>query len=73
MGMLRTHKSWILGGFLALFVALSAGVALADATPPAPDLAQRVADLEAYLNNGAPKVNTTTPGRQPQGRHVIVA
>ena len=62
MGMLRARKSWIVGGFLALFLALSASAALADATPPAPDLAQRVADLEAYLNNGAPKVNTTTPG-----------
>jgi Amt family ammonium transporter len=26
------------------------------------DLAQRVADLEAYVTNGAPKVLTTTPG-----------
>jgi ammonium transporter, Amt family len=62
MGMLRARKSWLMGGMLALFVALTAGVALADAAPPAPDLAQRVADLEAYVSNGVPKAMTTTPG-----------
>src|SRR5687768_15175447 len=32
------------------------------AAPAASDLAQRVADLEAYVGNGAPKNMTTTPG-----------
>jgi len=43
-----------LGALLAAFLALGAGAALAD-TPAAPDLAQRVADLEAYVTNGTPK------------------
>jgi len=30
--------------------------------PAAPDLAARVADLEAYMTNSAPKVMTTVPG-----------
>jgi Amt family ammonium transporter len=56
---------------LALFaLALVAGVASTavaeEAAPaaaaPAPDLATRVADLEAYINNGAPKALTGVPG-----------
>jgi Amt family ammonium transporter len=63
MGMLRSRRNWIVGGMLALLFALSAGTALADATPPAPDLAQRVADLEAYVTNGAPKaLQSSGPG-----------
>jgi Amt family ammonium transporter len=37
-------------------------VAHADAPPTPPDLATRVADLEAYVTNGAPKALTTTSG-----------
>ena len=43
-----------MAGIVAAVVALGSGLALAD-TPPAPDLATRVADLEAYVTNGAPK------------------
>jgi Amt family ammonium transporter len=44
-------------GALALLVALAAGAAHAQSAAPAaaPDLATRVADLEAYVTNGAPK------------------
>jgi Amt family ammonium transporter len=61
----RSRKAWIaLGGLAALFIAfaLTAGSALADAPAAAPDLATRVADLEAYVTNGAPKALTTTSG-----------
>src|SRR4051812_11072171 len=34
----------------------------AAAAPAAPDLATRVADLEAYVTNGVPKAMTTTSG-----------
>src|SRR5882757_3650217 len=37
-------------------------VAPAAAAPPGPDLAARVADLEAYVTNGTPKFLTTTSG-----------
>jgi Amt family ammonium transporter len=43
------------GGLAALAASLCAGLALADAPAAAPDLAARVADLEAYVTNGAPK------------------
>ena len=50
-------------GLLAAMILLNSARALADATPPpAPDLATRVADLEAYVTNGAPKALTTTSG-----------
>ena len=56
--MMRTSRQRNLGramaGIVAAVVALGSGLALAD-TPPAPDLATRVADLEAYVTNGAPK------------------
>src|SRR4029077_6803525 len=55
MGILRARRTVLIGGMLALYIALTAGVALADAAPPPPDLAQRVADLEAYVTNGTPK------------------
>jgi ammonium transporter, Amt family len=44
-------------GVIALLVALAAGVAHAQSAAPAatPDLATRVADLEAYITNGTPK------------------
>jgi Amt family ammonium transporter len=43
----------------------STGIAFAQgaaAAPAQPDLATRVADLEAYITNSAPKAMTTTPG-----------
>ncbi|HXU81962.1 MAG TPA: ammonium transporter [Polyangia bacterium] len=43
-------------------ILLNSARALADAAPAAPDLATRVADLEAYVTNGAPKALTTTSG-----------
>jgi ammonium transporter, Amt family len=52
-------------GILALTMTLAvAAVAQAQTAPAAPpDLATRVADLEAYVNNGAPKVLATSgPG-----------
>src|SRR6516225_6724719 len=61
-------KVWIaIGGLAALLttLALDAGTAFAQtaaAAPAQPDLATRVADLEAYITNGAPKAMTTTPG-----------
>ena len=58
-------RNWsiAIAALLASLVAFDVGVAFADAPPPAaPDLAQRVADLEAYVTNGAPKFMTTTPG-----------
>jgi ammonium transporter, Amt family len=51
-------------GIVVLLVALAAGTARAQATPApaaAPDLATRVADLEAYVTNGTPKV-LSSPG-----------
>jgi Amt family ammonium transporter len=42
-------------GLFGLMVLLHSASALADAPPAAPDLAARVADLEAYVTNGAPK------------------
>jgi Amt family ammonium transporter len=65
MRIARSRKTWVaLGGLAALFIAfaLNAGTALADAPAAAPDLATRVADLEAYVTNGAPKALTTTSG-----------
>ena len=58
-------RNWsiAIAALLVTLIAFDVGVAFADAPPPAaPDLAQRVADLEAYINNGAPKFMTTTPG-----------
>lgn len=59
------HKrtSILLLGFFGAMALFSAATALAE-SPPAggPDLAARVADLEAYVTNGAPKHLTTVPG-----------
>ncbi|HXU60357.1 MAG TPA: ammonium transporter [Polyangia bacterium] len=52
-------------GALALFIALAPSVAQAQSAAPAatPDLATRVADLEAYITNGTPKaLNSPGPG-----------
>src|SRR5262245_18312763 len=66
MRIARSRKAWIaLGGLVALVTAfaLNASTAAAPAAAPAaPDLATRVADLEAYVTNGAPKALTTTSG-----------
>src|SRR5262252_7726167 len=46
-----------------LLLGMSAGLALADTPPAPPDLATRVADLEAYVTNGAPKaLQSSGPG-----------
>src|SRR4051794_3473565 len=47
---------------LLLGMTVGAGLALADTAPAPPDLATRVADLEAYMTNSAPKAMTTTAG-----------
>jgi Amt family ammonium transporter len=58
---IRKTVSRVLAG-LILLGAVGAGVARADGAAPAPaDLATRVADLEAYVTNGAPKA-LITPG-----------
>jgi Amt family ammonium transporter len=49
-------------GLFAAMILLNSARALADAPPAQPDLATRVADLEAYVTNGAPKALTTTSG-----------
>jgi Amt family ammonium transporter len=57
----RTRKTGILTVVaMGLLAVLTSGAALADA--PAPDLATRVADLEAYINNGTPKTIAATGG-----------
>src|SRR6266545_1257822 len=55
----RNARIGILGA-IAVMATLSSGLALAQSTTPGtaasgPDLATRVADLEAYITNGAPK------------------
>ena len=64
----RKTAAWTVLLSLTLFaaVALYAGIASAQsaapaATPPPPDLATRVADLEAYITNGTPKA-LSSPG-----------
>ncbi len=61
--MLDTKKLTAVGILaLTMTVAVTA-IAQAQTAPPAqPDLATRVADLEAYVTNGAPKALTTTSG-----------
>jgi Amt family ammonium transporter len=49
-------------GLFAAMILLNSARALADAPPAQPDLATRVADLEAYVTNSAPKALTTTSG-----------
>jgi Amt family ammonium transporter len=51
---IRKHVSRVLAGLL-LLSAVGIGVARAEAPPAQPDLATRVADLEAYVTNGTPK------------------
>ena len=52
----RILRTWGLSVLLAaLLVAVSGGVAFAAGDPEPADLATRVADLEAYVTNGAPK------------------
>jgi ammonium transporter, Amt family len=46
----------------AFSMSLSVADAVAAEAAAAPDLAQRVADLEAYINNGAPSVIKAGPG-----------
>jgi Amt family ammonium transporter len=60
---MTAKKATVLGlvGVLGLMIFLSSAQALADATPT-PDLATRVADLEAYVTNSQPKALTTTSG-----------
>jgi ammonium transporter, Amt family len=65
MGKVRA-RSLVIGtaGIIVLLVALAAGTARAQSTPApaaAADLATRVADLEAYVTNGTPKV-LSSPG-----------
>jgi Amt family ammonium transporter len=56
-------RKLIMGFVLAMTVAITAAAARADPAPAPPDLATRVADLEAYVNNGAPKALITSgPG-----------
>jgi ammonium transporter, Amt family len=68
MRIARSTKTWIaVGGLAALLTtfAVNAGTAFAQsaaAAPGQPDLATRVADLEAYITNSAPKAMTTSPG-----------
>jgi Amt family ammonium transporter len=50
----------LLATMLSSLVAATA--AYAEDPPAQPDLAQRVADLEAYVQNGAPKALLNTPG-----------
>jgi ammonium transporter, Amt family len=57
---MRESRKLITGVLLAAVIAIAGGTALAADTPP--DLATRVADLEAYVTNGAPKALTTTSG-----------
>jgi Amt family ammonium transporter len=62
--MLDTKKLTAVGILaLTMTVAVTAIAQAQTAPPPAqPDLATRVADLEAYVTNGAPKALTTTSG-----------
>ena len=68
MRIARSTKFCIaVGGLAALLTtfAVNAGTAFAQsaaAAPGQPDLATRVADLEAYITNSAPKAMTTSPG-----------
>jgi ammonium transporter, Amt family len=59
----RARTTGILGflGTVVLLATLGARAALAEAAPEPPDLATRVADLEAYMTNSAPKA-LATPG-----------
>src|ERR1051325_7464938 len=50
----RWKRPGLLAGLSAIAATLAAAIARAEDAAP-PDLAQRVADLEAYVTNGAPK------------------
>src|SRR5262245_48781556 len=59
----RTRFIGIAALAVMLVMGLSAGIALADTPPAPPDLATRVADLEAYVTNGTPKaLQSSGPG-----------
>src|SRR3954466_2819109 len=60
----QSNRCALAASVLVLSVALLSSPAFAQApvAGPAPDLATRVADLEAYINNGAPKAMTSSPG-----------
>jgi Amt family ammonium transporter len=62
--MTQSNRCALAASVLVLSVALlsSPAFAQAPAAGAAPDLATRVADLEAYINNGAPKAMTSSPG-----------
>ncbi|MDB4980926.1 MAG: ammonia channel protein [Myxococcales bacterium] len=68
MRIARSRKALLaLGGLFALLTtfAINAGAAFADGATAAPaptDLATRVSDLEAYINNGTPKALTGVAG-----------
>ena len=56
-------RKLIVGVVLAMTVVAFAASAQADPAPAPPDLATRVADLEAYVTNGAPKaLSSSGPG-----------
>ncbi len=57
---LKTPRSLTMLMTLFIFLGLAAVNAFAEAD--APSLEDRVADLEAYINNTAPALNTVTPG-----------
>lgn len=63
--MAPTRKTGIALGFVTVMAmaVLGANLAFAESAAPSPDLATRVADLEAYVTNGAPKaLSTSGPG-----------
>ena len=60
----QSNRCALAASVLVLSVALLSSPAFAQApvAGAAPDLATRVADLEAYINNGAPKAMTSSAG-----------
>ena len=60
----QSNRCALAASVLVLSVALLSSPAFAQApvAGAAPDLATRVADLEAYITNGAPKALTSSPG-----------
>ena len=60
----QSNRCALAASVLVLLVALLSSPAFAQApvAGAAPDLATRVADLEAYINNGAPKAMTSSAG-----------
>jgi len=65
----RKTAAWTVLASLTVFTVLALGAQIASAqapaaAPPPPDLATRVADLEAYISNGTPKA-LSGPGPAP--------